>query len=281
MEFKTLENTSLDTILQVINTSYAGYVAPQFQLTKEKLELKITSEKIDLSISVGVFHNDVLVALMLHGSKNIEGRWCAYNTITGVLPTYRKQKLTVKMYDYILPILKEKGYVQIQLEAVTSNVSALKSYIEVGFTISRILECYKGKVKQLQSALDENITINNEWNFDTLTWIWDWEPTWQNDVLSIESVKQAVTCITYHDNGKVVGYLFFNNITNRVQQFAVAREYRSKHIASRLFYALAHHTGDQEVQVINLQAEVSGAKFLNRIGFELFIKQYEMKLSLV
>lgn len=279
MEFKTLEHIPSDILLQTINKSFADYVF-QIRLTPEKLQLKITSEQIDLGISVGAFADGNLVGFILHGSKTVDDQLHAYNSITGVLPEFRKQKLTVSMYDYILPQLKEKGYSQIQLEAITSNVPALKSYIEVGFTISRILECYRGKVKQLQSVLDENIEITNEWHADSLSWIWDWEPTWQNDVRSIENVKDAVTCITYKKDGQIIGYLFFNNITKRVQQFAVAREYRNKHIASRLFNALAHHTGDTEVEIINLQSEVSGAKFLNRIGFELFIKQYEMKRPL-
>lgn len=280
MEFKTLENTPSDILLQTINKSFADYIF-QIRLTPEKLRLKIISEQIDLSISVGAFVDDVLVGFILHGSKIMEDGKYAYNSITGVIPEFRKQKLTVKMYEHILPVLKEKGYSQIQLEAITSNVPALKSYIEVGFTISRILECYRGKVKQLQSVLDENIEITNNWNADSLSWIWDWEPTWQNDVLSIENVKESVTCITYKQGAQIIGYLFFNNITKRVQQFAVARDYRNRHIASRLFNALAHHTGDTDVEIINLQAEVSGAKFLNRIGFELFIKQYEMKLPLL
>lgn len=279
MEFRTLEHIPVDILLETINKSFADYIF-QVRLTPEKLRLKIVSEQIDLAISVGAFADGVLAGFILHGSKVVDNQKNAYNSITGVLPEFRKQKLTVRMYEYIIPVLKEQGYRQIQLEAITSNVPALKSYIEVGFTISRILECYRGKVKQLQSALDENIEITNEWQADNLSWIWDWEPTWQNDVLSIENVKEAITCITYKKDAQIIGYLFFNNITKRVQQFAVAREYRNKHIASRLFNALAHHTGDTDVEIINLQSEVSGAKFLNRIGFELFIKQYEMKLSL-
>lgn len=279
MEFKPLTNIDLSTILNTINESFEDYIFPM-QLTMEKLQLKVLSEQIDMNISVGAFDGDKLVALMLHGSKNIDGTWHAYNAITGVIPSHRKQKLTVRMYAYLLPILKEKGYTQIQLEAITNNVPALKSFIEVGFTISRILECYSGRVKQLESTLDPNIGIEQNWEPKDVSWIWDWEPTWQNDQLSIENVKQHVTFINYKVQGKIVGYLFFNNITKRVQQFAVARDYRNQHIGSKLFNALSHYTGGEDIQIINLQAEVSGAQFLNRIGFELFLKQYEMILPI-
>lgn len=279
MEFKTLEQTSTDTILDTINKAYADY-SFLAQLTPDRLELKIVSEQIDMSISWGAFDEGILVGLVLHGSKEMGGSLYAYNTITVVVPEYRSQKVTVKMYEHLLPVLKEKGYKQVQLEAITSNTPALKSFIEVGFSISRILECYRGKVKQLHSALDENIEISNDWDVEELSWTWDWEPTWQNDLKSIVNVKHATTRIVYKQDGKIVGYLFFNNTTNRVQQFAVAREYRNKHIASLLFNALAHHTGDAVVEIINIQSEVSGAKFLNRIGFEMHLKQYEMKLAI-
>lgn len=279
MQFTTLENIGPSELLETINLSFSDYIFPM-QLTPNKLQLKILSEQIDLSLSVGVYDNNKLIAFILHGQKEINGQLHAYNAITGVIPSHRKQKLTVKMYQFILPMLKEKGFVQIQLEAITNNVPALKSYIEVGFSITRILECYKGKVKQLRSALDENITITNDWDIKNLDWIWDWNPTWQNDILSIENVKENVTGILYKIDGKVIGYLLFNNVTKRVQQFAVAREYRNKYVASSLFNALTHHTEDEEIQIINLQAEVSGAKFLQRIGFELFLKQYEMVLTL-
>jgi ribosomal protein S18 acetylase RimI-like enzyme len=279
MQFKNLKDIDLSYLLSIINDSFADYIVPM-HISMDKFELKIQSEQIDLSISVGAFHNNELVGFILHGSKNINGELHAYNAITGVLPAHRKQKLTVKMYNFILPHLKELGYTQIQLEAITNNVPALKSYIESGFSITRILECYKGKVKQLHSVMDENITIQKNWDGNVNSYIWDWEPTWQNDITSISNVKENVTCINYKVDNEIVGYLLFNNITYRVQQFAVAREYRNQHIASKLFNALTHHTGDKEIQLINIQAEVSGSKFLNRIGFELFLKQYEMVLTL-
>lgn len=278
MEFTTLEHLQSEHILQVINQSFADYIVPM-QLTTEKLASKIVSEQIDLSISVGAFENNQLVGFMLHGSKPADNSTKAYNAITGVLPKFRGQKLTVKMYDFLIPILKEKNYNNIQLEAITSNIPALKSYIESGFTITRILECYKGKNRRMED-IDPNIEIINDWQLDSFDWIWDWEPTWQNDALSINNAKQDITCFIYKLDGKTIGYLMYNNLTKRVHQFAVAREYRDQRIATKLFNALSQHD-DSEVEIINLQAEVSGAKFLNRNGFKLFVKQYEMNLPLV
>lgn len=278
MQFRTLEHTSSEEILNIINLSFADYIMPM-QLTPEKLASKITSEQIDQHISVGAFEGDMLVGFMLHGSKSSPKGKVAYNAITGVLPKYRGNKLAVKMYDFLLPILKEKQYDAILLEAITSNIPALKSYIETGFTITRILECYRGKNKQLE-AKDEHIEIIKDWQHDTFNWIWDWEPTWQNDAQSIINAKNDITCFVYKVEDKPVGYLMFNNLTKRVHQFAVAREHRDKRIATQLFNALTLHD-DSEIEIINLQSEVSGAKFLNRNGFKLFVKQYEMTLPIL
>jgi len=85
---QTLENISTETLLDVFNLSFSDYIVP-FCLTKEQLEDKIKSDGIDLSLSVGAFENDALIAFIFHGYDVIDYVKYAYNAGTGVIPSKR------------------------------------------------------------------------------------------------------------------------------------------------------------------------------------------------
>lgn len=143
MNFKRLENVDSKDILNVFNESFADYFVP-FKLTEEQLVSKMTSDKINFDLSVGVFENEQLIAFILHGFDTINHQKVVYNGGTGVLPQYRGQGITKKMYDFALPILEKKGIDKIILEVISENISAIKSYVKVGFKITRELACFKG-----------------------------------------------------------------------------------------------------------------------------------------
>jgi len=88
MELKTLESINKISILNAFNESFSDYFIP-FKLTKEQLISKMTSDKIDLSISVGAFENGKLNAFILHGFDNIKNQKVGYNGGTGVVPDKR------------------------------------------------------------------------------------------------------------------------------------------------------------------------------------------------
>jgi len=62
------------------------------------------SDKINLSYSVGCLEADKLVGFILHGFNMINGNKVLYNGSTGVVPESRGQRLTKKMYKFLIPI---------------------------------------------------------------------------------------------------------------------------------------------------------------------------------
>lgn len=153
MTIKTLEGISSQEILEVFNHSFSDYFIP-FKLTHEQLVDKMKADRTDLSLSVGAFENDKLVAFILHGFDTINNEKIVYNGGTGVIPENRGAGLTKQMYSFILPLLKKKGIHKLLLEVISNNVQAIKSYKKSGFKVKRTLTCYKGTIKiTLTSAL--------------------------------------------------------------------------------------------------------------------------------
>ena len=55
LQFKNLENISLEVLLETFNESFSDYFV-RLQLTKEQLERKLVSDSIDLSLSAGALN---------------------------------------------------------------------------------------------------------------------------------------------------------------------------------------------------------------------------------
>jgi predicted N-acetyltransferase YhbS len=89
------------------------------------------------------------------------------------------------------------------------------------------------------------------YDWTTLQPFWDFKPSWQNAITAIEKLKQSNISIGAYDNEKLVGYIIYNPVTKRIQQFSVDRNFRKRGVGSQLFkYISSHH--DNEVAVINI-----------------------------
>ncbi|MGB1041677.1 MAG: GNAT family N-acetyltransferase, partial [Flavobacteriales bacterium] len=125
---KTLKSVSQQEVLSVFNKSFSDYFV-SLQLSEKQFFEKLISNNIDFSLSVGAFENNKLVGFILHGvnAKSV------YNSGTGVIPKRRGFGLTIRMYKFILPILKSNQISKVVLEVITENIQAIKSYKKVGF----------------------------------------------------------------------------------------------------------------------------------------------------
>lgn len=279
MRIQTLENIPAEKLLNVFNLSFSDYLVP-FNLTKEQLEDKIKSDSIQLEFSVGAFENNQLVAFILHGCDTIDNRKIVYNAGTGVIPTKRGNKLTKRLYEFALPILHQNEIDKVLLEVITINEPAIKTYKDIGFKITRELNCFKGSINIINTDSDFQIREIEEYDWQTLRSFWDFQPSWQNNSTAVEKLQQSNLSIGVYDGEKLLGYAIFNPKLKRLHQLAVDKNYRKRGIGRQLLkHVSAHYSND--ISIINIDSSSKEtSEFLTGIGMNIYVKQYEMELTL-
>jgi ribosomal protein S18 acetylase RimI-like enzyme len=279
MRIQTLENIPVESLLDVFNLSFSDYLVP-FRLTQEQLEDKIKSDSIQLEFSVGAFENNELVAFILHGYDIIDNRKIVYNAGTGVIPTKRGNKLTKRLYEYALPILHENEIDKVVLEVITINEPAIKTYRSIGFKITRELDCFKGSINIINTNSDFQIREMKEYDWQTLRSFWDFQPSWQNNSTAVENLQQSNLSIGVYDNEKLLGYVIFNPRLKRLHQLAVDKSYRKRGIGGQLLKQISALYGN-DISIINIDSSSKETlQFLTGIGMNMYVKQYEMELTL-
>lgn len=274
MQYKTLENLTTAKITQLFNQAFADYFV-KIELSPDFMQKKIDSEGIQLNKSAGIFYNGKPVGFILHAVRNN----VAYNAGTGVLPAFRGQHATIKMYEFILPKLKSAGISEIVLEVIAENTQAIKSYKKVGFVKNHDLPGFKGKPTFYEINTNLKIVEIEKVNFDLLQSFWEWEPTWQH---STETLKNLPDYKIYGAflNDKLVGYLYANSAMGRVAQFAVKPDFRNQKIGTTLFQHFAGIYTD-EISVFNTDGDHLGTHlFLQKLGLENILTQHKMTLKL-
>ena len=279
VEFKTLENTSLQTILEAFNLGFSDYSIP-LKLNLKQLEQKIIIENIILEISVGAFMNEKLVGFILHGIKFRDNSTIAYNGGTAVEPTNRGQQLTKKMYQFIMPILKSKNIMQVYLEVIESNLPALSTYEAVGFSKTRRLISFEGNNDMLQSSIFFNIKPMKEMDWNTMVSFWDIIPSWQNDIEAVKSTVQNAIAIKAEKNNEMIGYLIYRPNNFKIVQIAVHKDYRNQYVAQSLLYYISKENANNMI-ITNIEEQENGSvNWFYKMGFQKFLVQLEMKLTI-
>ena len=279
MEIKTLKGIDEKRILKAFNQSFSDYFIP-FQLIEEQLNSKMIADKVSLALSVGAFENDKLIAFILHGFDTIKGEKTIYNGGTGVIPEKRGLGLTNKMYNYILPFLKEKGIKKIQLEVIAENIQAIRSYEKSGFSIKRTLSCYKGEISI--SAINHIVVIRTlqEYNWDLMETFWNIYPSWQNSNNVVNELRATNISLGAYSDNQLVGYIIFSPHNKRIQQLAIYKNFRHRKIASTLLQQLIGEYGST-LSIINVdKSDGTVHTFFKKLGFEKNVEQLEMELPL-
>ncbi len=279
LKIRTLEGISTTDILGCFNAAFSDYQTPT-HLALHQLENKMKSENVLGEYSIGVFDNERLVGFILHGYDIIKDKKVLYNAATGVIPEYRGQKLTGRMYSFGLPEFKRAGIESIRLEVITENLRAHKVYKRIGFEERRTLCCYKGTVHASPTQTEKSIKRVKSCNWDKLKSFCISEPTWQNSTESISRSAGDTEIWGIYDNDKLIAYLACIPERKRILLFAVKPEYRKQELGSSLFGYIASLYGP-ELSVVNVDInDTVTNSFLGSIGLSEFLRQYDMCLVL-
>lgn len=279
IQIRNLSHTDNTTLLNCFNISFSDYVIP-FRLNLPQLETKLRTESVDKSISIGAFRGDQLIGFVLHGQRRIDDVQVAYNGGTGVIPEERGQKITRKMYEFILPILKQRGFEEVVLEVISTNTPAISSYDKIGFKEIRHLSCFKGKPLVRETNRHIRIEEVKAVHFDEVLQFGEIEPTWQNSKATILELGNAVRYFLAFNGDAIYGYCFLNNANHRILQIAVKKELRNGLIGSSLLHAIGHAIRGP-ISIINVDDGFrSTLDFFEKRDMKKTLGQLEMRLKI-
>ena len=277
MQLGTLESASVRQMADALNAAFSDYVVPM-HLSEEQFARKLQADSTDVSLSGGAYVDDEVIAFILHGYREIDGvRWI-YNGGTGVRPAYRGQSLTRKLFDLLLPKLEARGVQRSVLEVVTDNQYAIRIYRDQGYETRRHLLCFKG-TRPAESTVELNCRWIGEPDWSELATFWETEPSWQNTPESLRNKHSMRTLGAYIDD-RLAGHATFSPAQGRVAVFGINPEFRGKGVGSSLI-AEVQSRSEEALSFINIASTAEDSlRFLDRLGFELFLEQYEMVLEL-
>jgi len=203
MQIKNLSTTNINQIVACLSDSFSEYAVkmpsdPHFWAKRWK------SARVDYALSFGVFDKDKLVAFIINGIDEHEGKRTAFNTGTGVIKSHRGQQLVDKMYAAATPHFKEQGIKKWMLEVLCNNKRAIRVYQRIGFKITRTLKCFKGNLNISNPEItvkpidfnDRPIKENPNHHFYS----------WDNRDEAIFTSDDYKTYLVYDKSEKYIGY---------------------------------------------------------------------------
>jgi GNAT superfamily N-acetyltransferase len=155
-------------------------------------------------------------------------------TGTGVIPAKRGNKLSTQLHEYALPILHKNNIDKIVLEVITTNIAAIKIYKNIGFEITRQLNCFKGSISITNTNSGLEIHELKEYDWGKFHSFWDIELSWQNSSTAVEKLRQSNVSIGEYENEKLVGYTIYSPEIKRLQQLPVDKAYRKRAVGRQL-----------------------------------------------
>ena len=191
------------------------------------------------------------------------------------------------MFDFALPRLRDDGVKKFALEVIQTNGPAVKAYLNSGFSIVREFDCFELEVRKA-------VPLRNKDSFGTIGQVGlealpqlrdslDWEPSWENGFSAIERIPDDVLLLGAVNEGECFGLLVYGPFLNWIMTLVVKRDWRRKGVASHLLAHLLSVLPDG-ISMVKLQnvdhSDTVMRKFLEKAGFELVFKQYEMEIIL-
>ncbi len=281
--YKTLSGTDLSTIHQAFVKAFSDYQV-KMDLPFWKFEKMIKRRGFIPELSVGAFYNENLIAFVLNGVRIWDDKLTAYDLGTGVIPEYRKQGITTEILRKVKNLFKEKNIDRYLLEVLQNNTGAVELYKKQGFLTTRSFDCCYLKKEDFSFPVCKdikNLEFFNTNQWDEVKKLWDYNPSWQNSIDSINVFPDSFSYSVVIDENKIIGYGIADKLTGDVPQIAVSKEHRNKGIAKSILSDLFNHTKADKLSLINIdQRDDNFKNFLVNTGFVNFASQYEMIMSL-
>jgi len=287
-ELKFLSDEHKHELYVTFMEAFSDYIVQgPSRASEEKLLNRFKKNGVDYKSSVGAYHEGKLVGFTVVALDEYCGSYSAYDAATGIIKPHRGKGLAKSMFEFALPNLRAKGVKRFYLEAIQANEPAVRAYKKTGFSIARELDSFQLDFKQLKvdltSTTDVAIRPITLGELDPLSDFFDWPPSWEKSLNSLQRIPDEVLCLGAFHEGTLAGALVHYPAANWIMTLAVDKSLRRQKLGSALLVQLKETISDEfaTTKIINVDhSDVGMIDFLRKVGFEPEINQYEMKLDL-
>src|SRR4051794_39317091 len=136
--FRTLSGVDLSVLHAIWLRAFSDYVV-SMQCSEEQFRNRLVREGCDYNASVGIFAGGEIVGFTFNSIGVWDGVPTAYDAGTAIAPEFRGRHLGEELFQFMFPLLKERGAEQYLLEVITTNTPAVNLYRKLGFRTTREL----------------------------------------------------------------------------------------------------------------------------------------------
>lgn len=273
LKVKDLRNIDFDKLMDCFLMAFENYYV-KMPIDRNYYRERWKNAKVDFKLSYGMFDEEKLVGFIIHAVDNRNGSLTAFNTGTGVIPEYRGLKIVQSLYEYALPDLKQKGFVNCSLEVITKNEKAIRSYQSIGFEIIKKYKCYHGTIdlENSDAVYLEEINCNKI----------DWETLPGNDCYSWDNQKESIQGGNFRffqvlNHNSPESFFAINPENGYLAQFDLLN--RDNNGWGRLFSGIKQISSIIKVNNVD-ERLTKKIDYLNSIGLINSVDQYEMILKI-
>jgi ribosomal protein S18 acetylase RimI-like enzyme len=248
----------------------------KLQLAPEQLREMLTRRGWSPERSIAALDGERMVGFTLNGIGTWLGQPTAYDTGTGVVPSHRGRGLSRAMFEALLPTLRHEGITQYLLEVLASNDNALALYRSLGFTTTRMFQCWSYAITEEPRL--EIREVAPDWPlFESCL---DVDPSWQNSNDSIGRSRGPHAILGAFEQGRLAGHAVVYLANGDLPQLAVAPLHRRRGFGTALLRAARARAG-MPLRVLNIDERATEVcAFLEAAGAERTVRQHEMLLEL-
>ena len=280
MIISNLSQTPYSTIHSTFIKAFSDYKIP-IDTTLEELLFENKQRGIDLNLSYGSFTtNGELVGFIFCGKQIKDNKVDYYNGATGVIPSFRCRNIGKELLISAINNARENNANSFTLEVLYENTIAQKLYKSNGFSTTRDLFCYQKSIDSIED-IDTSLYSTYTPNLTNYTSIISklplpFEPSWQSSFFSVSNIYNfLVTKILIRD-GKEIGFFILNPETGQILQ--ISAKDNCVNIMKILISLASSLTKTKKLMFINIDSNSIFTSYLENDNWNLFAKQYEMKL---
>ena len=273
MDVRHLGNTDFTVIMECFLSAFKNYfveMPTDYDFYRERWK----AAGVKYGMSYGMFDGDNLVGFIINAIDKRQGYLTAYNSGTGVIPEYRGQQIVKSIYNHAIPELVKKGINKCQLEVITENERAIKSYEGIGFEICRHYRCFKGEISSDSKDGFELKKVSHHqmnWNAFPNQNLYSWD----NQKESL--IKGNYEYYEVDVKDKLQSYFIMNSKSGYIAQFEVLEDSISQW--QNLFSAIK--SINSSIRINNVDDKlVSKVKALELEDLQNSVNQYEMVLKI-